>query len=286
MVHAPVARQRRLKAHVAQDGVRQVAVLAVGIGKGVRRAAGVLRELILQALEVCTEQFRVGRVRLAPVLHAAVPLGCVGVQVIRVVLHLDEAGVEHFVELVPRDVRIVDALARPLGKIIRVASQKREDDPRRILLQQRQDIDVIIIVSVVKAEDDGLFRQRRAVAHIGDEVRHDDRRVAVVGQPFQVRLKLPRLDGVLAGFIGLHLMIHDDRQQHGIGRGVSLPGGIGRERTEHEQHRQHDGHHALGNRQHLAHSTHLLSLESGLVCTNTPEIMRAPRVFPPRAAHI
>ena len=207
-------------------------------------------------------------------------------QVIRVVLHLDEAGVEHLVELAPRDVRIVDALARPLGEIIRVASEERENDPRRILLQQRQNIDVIIIVSVVKAEDDGLFRQRRAVAHVGDEVRHDDRRVTIVGQPFEVRLELPRLDGVLAGFIGLHLVIHDDRQQHGIGSSVGLPGGIGRERTEHEQHRQHDGHHALGNRQHLAHSTHLLSLESGLVCAMRAEIMRAPRVFPPRAAHI
>ena len=202
------------------------------------------------------------------------------------VLHLDEAGVEHFVELVPRDVRIVNALARPLSEIVRVAPEEREDDPRRILLQQRQDIDVIIIVSIVKAEDDGLFRQRRAVAHIGDEVRHDDRRVTVVGQPFQVRLELPRLDGVLAGFIRLDLVIHDDRQQHGIGRGVGLPGSIGRERAEHEQHRQHDGHHALGNRQRLAHSTHLLSLKSELVCADAAEIMRAPRVFPPRAAHI
>lgn len=64
VVHAPVARQRRLKAHVAQDGVRQVAVLAVGIGKRVRRAAGVLGELILQALQVRAQQLRIGRVRL------------------------------------------------------------------------------------------------------------------------------------------------------------------------------------------------------------------------------
>ena len=245
-----------------------------------------LGEFILQALEVCAQQLRVGRVRLAPVLHAAVPLGCVSVQIIRVVLHLNEAGIEHFVELIPRDVRVVDALTWPLGEIVRVAPEEREDDARRILLQQRQDIDVIIIVSVVEAEDDGLFRQRRAVADIGDEVGHDDRRVAVVGQPFQVRLKLPRLDGILAGFVGLHLVIHDDRQQHGIGRSVALPGGMGRERAEHEQHGQHHGHHALGNRQRLAHSTHLLSLKSGLVCAGAADIMRAPRVFPPRAAHI
>ena len=186
------------------------------------------------------------------------PLGSVGVQVIRVVLHLDETGGEHLIELVPCDVCIVDALTRPLGEIIRVAPEQRKDDARRILPQQRQHIDVVVVVPVVKAEHDGLFRQRRTVAHIGDDVRHDDRRVAVFRQPPEVGFQLPRLDGVLAGLVGLDLVVHDDRQRHGVGRGI-LPGGIGRKRAEHEQRRQHDGHHPLRDRQRSAHGIHLLS---------------------------
>ena len=259
MVDAPVARQRRLKAHAAQDLIRPVAVFSVGVGKGVRCAAGMLRELILQALQVRAEQLRIVRLRLARVRQAAVALRRVAVQVVGVVLHLDETGGEHLIELRPCDVRIVDALTRPLGEIVRVASEQRKDDARRILPQQRQHIDVVVVVPVVKAEHDGLFRQRRTVTHIGDDVRHDDGRVAVFRQPSEVRFQLPRLDGILAGLVGLDLVIHDDRQRHGV---RLLPGGIGRERAEHEQRRQHDGHHPLRDRQRSAHGIHLLSFHA------------------------
>lgn len=121
---------------------------------------------------------------------------------------------------------------------------------------ERQHIDVVVVVPVVKAEHDGLFRQRRTVAHIGDDVRHDDGRVAIFRQPPEVGFQLPRLDGILAGLVGLDLVVHDDRQRHGV---RLLPGGIGRKRAEHEQRRQHDGHHPLRDRQRSAHGIHLLS---------------------------
>ena len=210
----------------------------------------------MQPLEIRAQKRGILCLRLPRVRQAAVPLGSVGVQVIRVVLHLDKTGGEHLVELVPCDVRIVDALTRPLGEIVRVAPEQRKDDARRILPQQRQHIDVVVVVPVVKTEHDGLFRQRRAVAHIGDDVRHDDGRVAVFRQPPEVGFQLPRLDGILAGFVGLDLVVHDDRQRHGV---RLLPGGIGRERAEHEQRRQHDGHHPLRDRQRSAHGIHLLS---------------------------
>lgn len=283
-VDAPVARQRRLKAHAAQDLIRPVAVFPVGVGKGVRCAAGILRELILQALQVRAEQLRIVRLRLARVRQAAVALRRVTVQVVGVVLHLDEAGVEHLVELVPCDVRIVDALTRPLGEIVRVAPEQRKDDVRRILPQQRQHIDVVVVVPVVKAEHDGLFRQRRTVAHIGDDVRHDDGRVAIFRQPPEVGFQLPRLDGILAGLVGLDLVVHDDRQRHGV---RLLPGGIGRKRAEHEQRRQHDGHHPLRDRS--ARRTASISsrfIRSEIVCAERAKIMHALRVSQRRAARI
>ena len=108
--------------------------------------------------------------------------------------------------------------------------------------------------------------------------------VAIFRQPPEVGFQLPRLDGILAGLVGLDLVVHDDRQRHGV---RLLPGGIGRKRAEHEQRRQHDGHHPLRDRQRSAHGIHLLSFHPfEIVCAERAKIMHALRVSQRRAARI
>ena len=94
------------------------------------------------------------------------------VQIIGVVLDLNEAAFHHFVDHIPSNVGVIFLIFIQLTVFIGLPHDDGDNGFHLIFLQQRVGIQVIIIVAVIKGDHHRLFRQGRALLHIGDEITH------------------------------------------------------------------------------------------------------------------
>ena len=120
----------------------------------------------------------------------------------------------HLPDLIPPEppVRIPDGLA-----------DDRELDLHIQLLQDREDIGVVGGVAVVKGDDDGLFRQGRAVLHIVDDLREEHRVEAGVLQFPHLLFKDLRGLGIAPAQVG-DIMVHQHRNLDRLAGDCGWPG--------------------------------------------------------------
>ena len=136
------------------------------------------------------------------------------VQGIAVILQLRQPAFRQFPQLLPAHVGIAAPGFGILREFVRAFSDDGEDDGAPIAPEQGQDVFIAAAAAIVKAEDDGLFRQGTAVVDIVDEARHADGGVARLLQPAQITFQLLRVDAVLPGVAAAHLVIHENGQQN------------------------------------------------------------------------
>ena len=130
------------------------------------------------------------------------------------VLQLHQAAFGQLPKLGPGRVSQAD-FSLPVGcEFVGAPGDDGEDDGHIQLPQQRQHPVTGAGEAVVKAENDGLLRQRRAAVRIGDHPGHGDGMVALLLQPDEVAPQLRRGHHVLARMDVAHVMIHEDGQSH------------------------------------------------------------------------
>ena len=133
----------------------------------------------LHLSEIGSEQSRIGFVRFSGLAAAADPFALSFMQTVGMVLEFHQAAAAHFLNPRPRQMRIGRALLPRLAVCVRPAADGRNDDLHIVFLREWISVNVIVIVAIVKGEQNRLFRQLRLPVHIGQQVGNVDRRIAL-----------------------------------------------------------------------------------------------------------
>ena len=136
------------------------------------------------------------------------------VQVVGVAGKFHETGRIHQRDLAPGEGAGGRYPVDVIGAARGLRTDQRDHRLGLIFLQQRESVSVVVAVAIVKAQNDRLLRQPGAVCRVGNHLRGQDGRVAVIPQPLEVAFETLCLDEIFAffGAAACNTMIHQDRQ--------------------------------------------------------------------------